>query len=181
VAQYESWVASEFGDDGAAVLTEYPPGAYASPMEAMARVVGDGQFTCEARRLARLVQHTGKPVFLYSYEYQIDELSLDHVIHGVESNIIFGNNYVPPMFATHPLDDSDSRVVQGDEPVLDHIRSTGNPNRKPTHIARWPAFIVLMTSDAVRTSRWSSRRRFVVTSGLGPRIAISGRTAFCGR
>jgi para-nitrobenzyl esterase len=140
VAQYESWVASEFGDDGAEVLTAYPPAAYASPMEAMARVVGDGQFTCEARRLARLVQHTGKPVFLYSYEYQIDELSLDHVIHGVESNIIFGNNYVPPMFATHPLDESDLALFKAMSQYWTTFAALGDPNREPTQLTRWPAF-----------------------------------------
>ena len=106
-AQYESWISTEFGDDAADVLAAYPSGAYASPMEAMARVVGDGQFTCEARRLARLVQGTGKPVFLYSYQYQIDDLSVDHVIHGVESNIVFGNNYVPNQYPNHALNESD--------------------------------------------------------------------------
>lgn len=140
VAQYESWVASEFGDDGASVLATYPPDAYASPMEAMARVVGDGQFTCEARRLARLVQHTGKPVFLYSYEYQIDELALDHVIHGVESNIVFGNNYVPPMFATHPLDESDLALFKAMSQYWTTFAELGNPNREPTSLTRWPAF-----------------------------------------
>ena len=108
-------------------------------MEAMARVVGDGQFTCEARRLARLVQGTGKPVFLYSYQYQIDDLSVDHVIHGVESNIIFGNNYVPNQYPNHPLTESDNRAVRAMSEVLDHICGAGEPEPRaftPRPVAR---------------------------------------------
>jgi carboxylesterase type B len=74
----------------------------------MARLVGDGQFVCEARRLTRLI--TGRPggrAYLYSYEYEIDELSLDHVNHGFESHIIFGNNYTPPLYASHVLTQAD--------------------------------------------------------------------------
>ena len=46
----------------------------------MARVTGDAQFACEARRLARLIARTGTPTYLYSYEYEIDTLAADHVI-----------------------------------------------------------------------------------------------------
>lgn len=139
-AQYESWVSTEFGDDAADVLTAYPPGAYASPMEAMARVVGDGQFTCEARRLARLAQGTGKPVFLYSYEYEIDDLSVDHVIHGVESNIIFGNSYVPPQYANHTLTPSDDALFEAMSEYWTTFADKGSPNREPSRLVRWPAF-----------------------------------------
>lgn len=139
-AQYESWISAEFGDDAADVLAAYPSGAYASPMEAMARVVGDGQFTCEARRLARLVQGTGKPVFLYSYQYQIDDLSVDHVIHGVESNIVFGNNYVPPQYASHTLGESDLALFRTMSEYWTTFAAQGNPNREPSRLVRWPAF-----------------------------------------
>lgn len=138
--QYEAWVSAEFGDDAADVLAAYPSGAYSSPMEAMARVVGEGQFTCEARRLARLVQGTGKPVFLYSYEYEIDDLSVDHVIHGVESNIIFGNNYIPPQYANHPLTPSDDALFEAMSEYWATFAASGNPNREPSHLVRWPAF-----------------------------------------
>jgi para-nitrobenzyl esterase len=139
-AQYEGWVAAEFGDDAADVLAAYPSGAYSSPMEAMARVVGEGQFTCEARRLARLAQGTGKPVFLYSYEYEIDDLSVDHVIHGVESNIIFGNPYVPPQYANHPLTPSDDALFEALSGYWTTFAAWGNPNREPSSLVRWPAF-----------------------------------------
>ena len=87
LAQYEDWIDTEFSADAALVGTTYPATAFASPTEAMARVVGDAQFVCEARRLSRLLERTGTPAFLYSYEYEIDMLSADHVIHGVEHRL----------------------------------------------------------------------------------------------
>ena len=41
-------------------------------------------------------------VYDYSYEHEIDDLSVDHVIHGIESNILFGNNYAAAV-ANHAL------------------------------------------------------------------------------
>jgi para-nitrobenzyl esterase len=65
-AQYEGWVATEFGGNAASVLAAYPASNFPSPMDAMARVVGDGQFVGEALRLAGLISKTGTPTFLYS-------------------------------------------------------------------------------------------------------------------
>ena len=87
VAQYEGWVMNEFGPHGSSVLDIYPASSFTSPIEAMARVTADAQFACEGRRLARLIERTRTPIYMYSYEYEIDDL-LDHVIHGVESNIV---------------------------------------------------------------------------------------------
>jgi para-nitrobenzyl esterase len=116
--QYEGWIASEFGSAAHEVLAAYPASSFSSPQEAMARVVGDGQFVCEARRLADLVadgglrgrgphpdRATGKrekmPVYMYSYDYVLNDLSPGHVIHGLETNIIFGNGYTTPTFAAN--------------------------------------------------------------------------------
>jgi para-nitrobenzyl esterase len=118
LAQYQAWVANEFGAAASQVLAAYPASDYASPQEAMARLVGDGQFVCEARRLGDLIADgglrgrgphpdhgTGKrvkaPVFMYSYEYVLNDLAPNLVIHGLEANIIFGNNYVTPVFAAN--------------------------------------------------------------------------------
>jgi carboxylesterase type B len=71
----------------------------------MAQVLSDGQFVCEGRRFARSLSDARTPLFFYSYEYEIDDLFPNRVIHGVESNIIFGNNYTPP--TSHPLNAAD--------------------------------------------------------------------------
>jgi para-nitrobenzyl esterase len=140
LAQYESWVANEFGGDAPSVLAAYPAADFSSPTDALARVVGDGQFVSEARRLARLVERTGTPTFLYSYEYEIDDLSLDHVIHGVESNIIFGNNYAPPIFSNHILTSTDLALHSAMAGYWTRFAATGNPNSEDESVVHWPAF-----------------------------------------
>jgi carboxylesterase type B len=94
----------------------------------------------EARRLARLIEATRTPTFLYSYEYEIDFLSLDRVIHGVESNIIFGNNYVPPIFASHVLNAADLALHTAMAGYWTRFAGTGNPNSRDDGIVHWPAF-----------------------------------------
>ncbi|HXW05942.1 MAG TPA: carboxylesterase family protein [Vicinamibacterales bacterium] len=137
---FEAWVSNEFGPSAGGVLGLYPASSFASPMEAMAGVVGDAQFVCEARRLARLIERTGAPVFLYSYEYEIDALSVDHVIHGVESNILFGNNYQPPAFPSYPLDDADLALHSSMAGYWTRFAASGNPNMADDTVVRWPAF-----------------------------------------
>jgi para-nitrobenzyl esterase len=145
-AQYEAWIANEFGAAAAQVLKAYPASDFTSPQEAMARVVGDGQFVCEARRLADLIadgglrgrgphpEHgTGKrekaPVFMYSYEYVLNDLSAGHVIHGLESNIIFSNTYTTPTFAAnHALTAADLSLHHIMAGYWSQFAATGDPN-----------------------------------------------------
>jgi para-nitrobenzyl esterase len=136
--QYEAWVANEFGPYASSVLALYP--AAPSPIEAMARLTGDVQFVCEGRRLARLIERTGTPTYLYSYEYEIDALSLDHVIHGVESNIIFGNNYLPAVFPNHVLTVADNALHATMAGYWTRFAATGNPNRGADGQFSWPPF-----------------------------------------
>lgn len=145
-AQYLSWLATEFGDDAPTVLATYPLAAFSTPQEAMARVVGDGQFVCEARRLADLIADGGlrgrgphpehdtgkrekKSVFMYSYQYLLNDLSPGHVIHGVETNIIFNNNYATPQFAAnHVLAGDDLQLHATMASYWSLFAATGDPN-----------------------------------------------------
>ena len=139
--QYETWVFDEFGPDAARMLTMYPAPNAPSAAEQMARLVGDVQFVCEARRLARLIERTKAPTYVYSYEYVIDSLAPNHVIHGVEGNILFGNDYTTPAFtAHHPLDASDSALHSAMAGYWTRFAKTGNPNSDDDSILRWPAF-----------------------------------------
>jgi len=147
--QYEDWIFNEFGPDASGMLAAYPATNGTFEAEPLARLVGDAQFVCEARRLARLIERTKTPVFLYSYEYEIDSLAVDHVIHGVETNILFGNDYVPPIFASHTLDASDLVLHSTMAGYWTRFAISGNPNRprrsmystsdEPT-VVHWPAF-----------------------------------------
>ena len=140
LAQYEAWVNTEFGPYGSAVLGLYTEAAARSPVEAMARIVGDVQFACEGRRLARLIERTGTPTFLYSYEYEIDTLSLDHVVHGVEGNILFRNNYGPPSFPVHALTPTDVALHHAMAGYWARFAATGNPNRGTGTAFSWAPF-----------------------------------------
>jgi para-nitrobenzyl esterase len=140
VEQYEGWLATEFGASAPLVLAAYPPEGFASPGDAMARVLGDGQFVCEARRLGRMIAETETRTFVYSYEHEIDDLFLDRVIHGVEGNIIFGNHYVPPLFASHTLDAADQSLHAAMAGYWARFAASGTPNIDDDEVVRWPAF-----------------------------------------
>ena len=181
-AQYESWISAEFGDDAADVLAAYPSGAYASPMEAMARVVGDGQFTCEARRLARLVQGTGNPVFLYSYQVP-DRRSVGRsrdsrgrIEHRLRQQLRAA------AVSKSPARRIGYGAVQGDERGTGpHSRRKGTPTASPHASFGGPHLRGRTSSDAGRTSPSSWMRSFEAVSGLRRRIASSGNRASCGR
>jgi para-nitrobenzyl esterase len=145
LAQYETWVMNEFGPYAPGVLALYPAdldpaSSVPPPIEAMARVTGDVQFVCEGRRLARAIERTGTPTYLYSYEYEIDTLSLDHVIHGVESNILFGNNYAPPVFPSYSLNAADLTLHAAMRGYWTRFAASGNPNADDDTVVHWPAF-----------------------------------------
>ena len=139
-SQYEAWVDTEFGEDAATIHSTYPVNAFASPAEAMSRVLSDAQFVCEARRLSRLIERTGTRTYVYSYEYEIDVLSADHVIHGVESNIVFGNGYTPNQFPSHPLDAADRALHATLAGYWSRFVASGNPNIDDDLVIHWPAF-----------------------------------------
>ena len=152
LAQYEAWVADEFGAVGPAVLGMYPAADYPLPGDAMARVLADGQFVCEGRRFARYLRDARAPVFFYSYDYELDDIFLDRVIHGVESNIIFGNNYVPMQFPNHPLTPSDLALHQTMAGYWTRFATNGNPNIDDDTVVHWPAF-----TDPVGEGRGSNK------------------------
>jgi len=140
MGQYENWVETEFGPHASSILGLYGEQASQSPIEAMARIVGDVQFICEGRRLARLIEWTGTPTFLYSYEYEIDALSLNHVIHGVEGNMLFRNNYGPPLFPTYMLSPSDLGLHDIMAGYWTRFAATGSPNRGTDSAFSWAPF-----------------------------------------
>ena len=93
-----------------------------------------------ARRLARMIEDTTTPVFQYAYEYEIDDLAVNRVIHGVESNIVFGNNYAPPIFPNHVLNTADTTLHEALGGYWTRFARTGNPNSDDESVVHWPAF-----------------------------------------
>jgi carboxylesterase family protein len=138
--QDEAAVDTEFGADAAKILAAYPVAKFASPKHALARLAGDVEYVCEARRVARLIAKTTAPVFLYSFEYEVDPVLPGLVAHGFEVNFVFGNNFGPPLFAAYVLDAADLALAQAMGGYWTRFASTGNPNAHGRDVVRWPEF-----------------------------------------
>jgi len=125
--QYEAAVQTEFGpDDAPAILARYPAADYRSPKHALSQIAGDFEAVCEARRVARLVARKQPDVYVYSFEREIAAVGGDQVIHGMETNFVFGNNYGPPTQYVLSADD-----LGLSDAVMDfwvRFATTGNPN-----------------------------------------------------
>ncbi len=64
---YRAEVEAEFGSAAtSAILEHYPSTGESLPKSTLARLVGDVEAVCEARRVARLIARSKAPVFLYS-------------------------------------------------------------------------------------------------------------------
>ena len=143
--QYNTALTSEFGADAAAVSSIYVPADGATPeeaavrrKEALAAIVGDAEYVCETRRVARLAERTGMPVFVYSFDYEIDPVAPDRVIHGLEVNLLFGNNFGPP--SNHVLGDTDREFSRAMAGYWARFAAQGTPNTDDESVAFWPAF-----------------------------------------
>ena len=137
--QYEAAVDAEFGADATPILARYPAADFASPKDALVKLAGDVEYVCEARRVARLIARTKTPVFLYSFEHEVDPVVLDRVAHGLDVNFVFGNNFGPPLFATYVLGPTDLALSNAMSGYWTRFAATGNPNlarRERQHIAR---------------------------------------------
>lgn len=138
--QYETAIETEFGADAPFVLATYPAADYASPKDALARLAGDVEYACEATRMAELIERTKTPVFLYSFEYEVDPVVLDRVVHGLEVNFVFGNNYGPPLFAPYTLGTADLALFHEMSGYWTRFMRSGNPNTDDPNVVHWPAF-----------------------------------------
>jgi para-nitrobenzyl esterase len=138
-ADYEAAVTSEFGAaDAPAILAQYPVGDFPSPKHALSQLTGDVELTCEARRVARLVERTGTPVYQYSFEREVAAVAGDQVIHGIERNSLFGNNYgAPSNYVLNPEDRALFHAIAG---YWTRFAATGNPNVDDDSVVHWPAF-----------------------------------------
>jgi len=125
--QYQAAVETEFGvADAPAILAKYPAGDFLSPRHALSRLTGDVEYVCEARRIARFVARTGTPVYQYSFEREVDAVVPDLVIHGLDTNFVFGNNYGPP--APYVLNAEDLTLFGAMSGYWTRFAATGNPN-----------------------------------------------------
>ena len=137
--QYAAAVESEFGADAAAVLAAYPGDAFASPKDALAAVAGDVEYVCEARRMARLIESTGTPAFLYLFGHEVVPVAGNRVVHGLEVNFVFGNNYGPPLFPNYALGPVDLEIAHAMAGYWTRFAITGSPNTDDPTVVHWSA------------------------------------------
>jgi carboxylesterase type B len=64
----------------------------------------------------------------------------DRVIHGLESNILFGNAYVPNQFPNHPLNAIDLALHAKMAGYWTRFAATGNPNVDDGTEVHWQKF-----------------------------------------
>jgi para-nitrobenzyl esterase len=137
---YERTVGTEFGDDAASILAQYPAGSFATPKDALVQLVGDAEYACEARRVARLIEATKTPVYLYSFEYEVNPVVPNRVAHGLDVNFVFGNNFGPPLFPAYNLGPADLALSQAMGGYWTRFARAGSPNADDGSTVEWPAF-----------------------------------------
>jgi para-nitrobenzyl esterase len=136
--QFFATIDSEFGPAAAAVLAAYPAGDFASPKDALAAAIGDAEYVCEARRVARLIERTKAPVYLYLFGFEVDPVVPDKVAHGLEVNILFANNYAPPVFPAYTLGPAELQLSEAMAGYWTRFARTGDPNDEIA--VHWPRF-----------------------------------------
>ena len=104
------------------------------------QLIGDAEYVCEARRVARLIEATKTPVYLYSFEYEVDPVVVDRVAHGMDVNFVFGNNFGPPLFPAYTLGLADLALSRAMAGYWTRFASTGTPNDDSGTSVEWPAF-----------------------------------------
>ena len=86
-----------YGSRVSQVAQQYPLSAYASPKEALGRVVGDELFYCQALFTAERLRNAGVKVFLYRFERPLQNLRErfgDEAFHTSDQPYLFGNDYL---------------------------------------------------------------------------------------
>jgi para-nitrobenzyl esterase len=139
-AQFQSAVELEFGAFAPAILARYRLDDFASPKEALAQITGDVEYICEAVRVARLVERTQTPVYLYSFEYVVDGLASNRVIHGLGTNFVFGNDFVAPNPGNRVLNATDLQLSASMGAYWARFAVVGNPNGPAGDKLQWAAF-----------------------------------------
>ncbi len=93
-AQYRAAIGKVFGEAAVArILAAYPPASYVSPRQAMVRLTTDALFTCQSRRVARLLSQSQKePVHRYLFTHVLEndaEQKALGAVHTIEHPFFF--------------------------------------------------------------------------------------------
>jgi len=162
VLQYERVVRTELRMGADAILRVYPATAFPTPKDALARLTGDAEVVCEARRVARVIHHDGAPVYVYSFAYSADQVTPGRTFHGLESSLVFGNNFGAP--SNHVLTQQDLAIFDVISTFWRQFMDAGDPNPRGTSV-QWPPYRPGPFEEGVDPSR--SDRHFVFDRRIG--------------
>jgi para-nitrobenzyl esterase len=141
--QYESALQTEFGADAAAILGAYPSAKHGSPRAALAQAVTDAEYACGAERLARSIERTNTPLYLYQFNYAVDAVAPDRAVHGLDVNFLFGTDIGAPLLTpptTYVLAGQDLEVSRSMAGYWRRFADTGNPNTEDETVVHWQRF-----------------------------------------
>jgi para-nitrobenzyl esterase len=136
-SDYQTALARTFDGASAAIATQYPSRAFASPNDALTQVTADAFFVCPARRTAQLLAGAGDNTYLYSFNGTLSGTPFEQL-----AGIAFHSAELPYVFGTS---DELGSVSAGDRPLSDAIQrywlrfaKTGDPNGGSDPM--WPAY-----------------------------------------
>jgi para-nitrobenzyl esterase len=145
-AAYQTLANGLFPGKGAAIVAQYPSATYGTPTSAAAAAVGDGAFTCPARRVARAIAGAGVATFRYHFT-RVPENALIKglgAFHSSEIPFVFGNaTELEPN--TPAMDEAGlATAMMG---YWSRMASAGNPNGAGA--VAWPPYDVTTEPDLV--------------------------------
>jgi para-nitrobenzyl esterase len=133
-AEYLAALRERYGARADEIARTYPAAAFASPQDALERVVGDGGLVCGTYDSARRVAAAGGRVWLYDFArwVQIPELqALDlRALHGAEIAYVFGS---PP-----PPTADDAALTEAIQGYWTRLARDGDPNGDGA--VAWPRY-----------------------------------------
>ena len=124
-----------FGGNGAAIVAKYPASAYGGSLtQAASTAVGDGFFSCPARRTARGLAAGGASVYFYHFTNAPKTLLGDlGSFHSAEVPFIFGNAYLGIS-----LDEEQQKLAATMQKYWFGLAKAGDPNTSGT--PTWPKY-----------------------------------------
>jgi para-nitrobenzyl esterase len=92
-AEYLAVLASRYGSSADEIAAVYPVANFATPGDALARVVGDSGLVCSTYDSARRAAAAGAPVYLYNFSWPVlvDVLPFLGATHGAEIAFVFAS------------------------------------------------------------------------------------------